>query len=130
MAAVAKAVVSDLQILGAFEGEHSICCASEDSGKSAWAVDLAGDENEGDDLCDACMRSGVQVSHTKDGNTVCVECAKDAEDDAGALRPVCDFSAGHGKPTQKRWSWFQIDESGYFHVCDKCAVAIDGGSSV
>ncbi len=27
------------------------------------------------DLCDICMSSGVETSHTQDGKTVCVECA-------------------------------------------------------
>lgn len=41
-------------------------------------VDIFADEQgelpEGD-LCDKCMRSGVQISHTEDGKTVCVDCA-------------------------------------------------------
>lgn len=33
------------------------------------------DEDEGDDLCDVCMRSGVSVSHTDEvGRTVCNDC--------------------------------------------------------
>lgn len=33
------------------------------------------DEPDGDDLCDTCMRSGVEVHRTDEhGNTVCVEC--------------------------------------------------------
>lgn len=42
---------------------------------------LAGhDEEDGDDLCDKCMRSGVQVARTdEDGNTICVECDGDEE---------------------------------------------------
>lgn len=35
------------------------------------------DESEGDDLCDTCMRSGVEVSRTELGKTVCVECNED-----------------------------------------------------
>lgn len=35
----------------------------------------------GNDLCDRCMRAGVKVSHTDDeGNTVCVECAREDYD--------------------------------------------------
>jgi hypothetical protein len=35
---------------------------------------------DGDDVCDKCMRSGVVVSQTDDeGNTICVDCAEDAE---------------------------------------------------
>lgn len=34
-------------------------------------------EDEGDDVCDKCMRSGVQVSQTdENGDTVCAECAE------------------------------------------------------
>lgn len=29
---------------------------------------------DGDDLCDQCMRSGVAVSRTEDGKTICVDC--------------------------------------------------------
>lgn len=32
------------------------------------------DENAGDDLCDHCMRSGIQISHTRDGKTICDDC--------------------------------------------------------
>lgn len=33
-----------------------------------------------DDLCDRCMRSGVEVARTdEDGNTVCVDCDRDEE---------------------------------------------------
>ena len=70
----------DLNILGAFEGTHVITCACEDSGYSAMACDLLlpdGDEeaDSGDDLCDYCMKSGVQISYTDDsGKTVCHEC--------------------------------------------------------
>lgn len=39
------------------------------------------DDWEGDDLCDQCMRSGVQVARTNSqGQTVCVDC--DDDDDA------------------------------------------------
>lgn len=32
---------------------------------------------EGDDVCDKCMRSGVEVSQTDaNGNTVCTDCAE------------------------------------------------------
>lgn len=45
----------DLDILGAFPGEHAITTACEDSGKAACAVDLVGEEDEEDDtLCDVC----------------------------------------------------------------------------
>lgn len=38
------------------------------------------------DLCDNCLSSGVTVSHTDDsGNTVCVDCAFEAEN-SPALR--------------------------------------------
>ena len=30
-------------------------------------------------LCDTCMRSCVEIDHTHDGETVCVECATDCE---------------------------------------------------
>ncbi len=35
------------------------------------------DESEGDDLCDYCMRSGVEVHRTDaDGKTICTDCDK------------------------------------------------------
>jgi hypothetical protein len=35
---------------------------------------------DGDDLCDKCMRSGVQVARTdEDGNTICTECDEGEE---------------------------------------------------
>jgi hypothetical protein len=40
------------------------------------------DEPEGD-LCDTCMSSGKVIDHTKDGNTVCVECSEAEEEDDG-----------------------------------------------
>jgi hypothetical protein len=47
-------------------------------------MDLAGQwsktekENQGDDLCDKCMRSGVVVSRTdENGDTICVDCDED-----------------------------------------------------
>lgn len=39
------------------------------------------DEPEGDDLCDTCMRSGVQISRTEDDKTICVDC--DGHDTTG-----------------------------------------------
>ena len=43
---------------------------------------LAERQDEGDDLCDICMRSGVQVSFTtRDGRTVCPDCAEDFEEE-------------------------------------------------
>ena len=46
------------------------------------------DEDDGDDLCDSCMRSGVEISHTDDdGNTVCVECAAE-ENEEWKLHPA------------------------------------------
>jgi hypothetical protein len=42
-----------------------------------WGYVRHEDEPAGDDLCDRCMRSGVEVSHTEDGDTVCTECAAD-----------------------------------------------------
>lgn len=39
-------------------------------------------ENEGDDVCDTCMRSGVVVYQTDgEGNTVCVDCAEEMDDE-------------------------------------------------
>ena len=36
-----------------------------------------------DDVCDKCMRSGVQISHTdENGNTVCYECSEGESEDA------------------------------------------------
>lgn len=67
------------QILGAIPGKHQLTAACEDSGKAAYIEDLQDDENKGDDLCDACGGSGVEIDHTHDGKTVCVECAKDCE---------------------------------------------------
>ena len=47
-----------------------------DTGKSAYCSDLR-TEGEGDDVCDACGRSGVAVDQTDaDGRTVCAECAE------------------------------------------------------
>ena len=46
------------------------------------------DDSDGDDLCDSCMRSGVEISHTDDdGNTVCVECAAE-ENEEWKLHPA------------------------------------------
>lgn len=40
------------------------------------------EDDDGDDLCDTCMRSGVEISHIDDdGNTVCVECAEEANEE-------------------------------------------------
>ena len=37
------------------------------------------DLDAGDDLCDHCMRSGVQITYTDaNGNTMCDECAREA----------------------------------------------------
>ncbi len=32
------------------------------------------DTDAGDDLCDYCLRSGLQISHTLDGKTICDDC--------------------------------------------------------
>lgn len=77
VSAVASQGSSDLQILGAVEGHATLTPACDDSGKAAYACDLT--EDEGDDLCDFCMSSGVTVDHTHDGKTVCTECAKDCD---------------------------------------------------
>ena len=48
------------------------------------------DSNVGDDLCDTCGASGVVVDHTHDGDTVCVECAKDCD--------LCDVDEADAEP--------------------------------
>jgi hypothetical protein len=35
------------------------------------------DEGKGGDLCDTCSRTDREISHTEDGKTVCVTCAKE-----------------------------------------------------
>lgn len=49
-------------------------CDEDDVGMGQLCIDEE-PEPEGDDLCDRCMRSGVEISHTEDGETVCVGCA-------------------------------------------------------
>ena len=40
------------------------------------------DDGDDDDLCDTCMRSGVEISHVDDDdNTVCVDCVKEANEE-------------------------------------------------
>ena len=44
--------------------------------------------NDGDDLCDMCMRSNVVVSRTDaDGNTICVECADTLDRQQSSMTP-------------------------------------------
>lgn len=38
-------------------------------------------EEAGDDLCDYCMRSGLQISHTLNGKTICTDCLADRTPD-------------------------------------------------
>lgn len=55
----------------------ALCSASthHEAEVSAAAVSLPVTEDEGDDLCDQCVSSGVQVTRTDEaGNTVCAEC--------------------------------------------------------
>ena len=69
----------------------SECTAIEDAAKDPhWdgteffdrGNDDEDDDGDGDDLCDSCMRSGVEISHTDDdGNTVCVECAAEKNEE-------------------------------------------------
>lgn len=50
---------------------------SEDDGfwVAAWVyVERSDLEQKVDDLCDQCMRSGVEIARTEDGKTICVEC--------------------------------------------------------
>ncbi len=37
------------------------------------------DEPEGDDLCDFCMRSGVEIERTIEGKTACADCSAEYE---------------------------------------------------
>ena len=43
-------------------------------------IDTTDPEPKGDDLCDTCHQSGVEVDHTTDkGETVCTDCAEGAK---------------------------------------------------
>jgi len=94
----------DFQVICCVTGdipESDIVCPCEDAAKACYIADLqhedeGDDENDGDDLCDICMSSGVQVSHTWNEKTVCVECAKDEdaehnqdEEDEGDVCTAC-----------------------------------------
>lgn len=55
------------------------------------------DDSKDGDLCDTCMRSGVEISHVDDeGNTVCVECAAETNEEWKAHPAPAEFALGNG----------------------------------
>lgn len=72
----------DACVVGAIEGAVALIPPGDDNNISAYAVDLAAPA--GDDLCDLCYSSGVNVDHTTPcGQTVGVECGCSALMDDG-----------------------------------------------
>ena len=94
---------SAISVERVFGREDKIVVVTADSDYEAEEDDC----NDGDDLCDRCMRSGVQVSQVDEsGNTLCAECAGGEFD--YETREECLLNQDHGE---------DCDDDGF---CNRC----------